>query len=554
MTPRPSQKRRLSNVQIGLIVVVLTTIGFYLAFSKSLPFSGDGYTVKAVFQDAQSIRANSPVRIAGVDVGKVTSIEHLLDEDGNGRDAAVITMTVEDEARPIKEDATLQLRPRLFLEGNLFVDVQPGSPSADELSSGGLIPLEQTAVSVQLDQVLTGLQQPVRENLQVFLKQFGDALDRYGGAAGFRESFRTSPKAYRATAQVNEALLGTQPGDLVGVVRNLGDTVRALDQNEAQLQDLVTNLRIVTGSFASERQALEEGIAELPQALAVGRPALAKLNDALPPLRAFSREALPGVRAADRMLPAATPFLAQLRALVSKEELRGLVKDLRPTVPDLARLAKETLPLLEETRELSSCFNSVVIPWSNLTIPAASDDPDLQVFKETGYSLAGVAGESRSGDAQGQWFRVLGGGGTNSLSFLSTDSGPTAGVTPFSVAGAQPAKQSSAKTPFHSDVACETQDVPDLSSEIGDVSATTMSAGGSSSASESPAQEEAATLAAEYAEAYKGLLNADQLEATGQLQEAEALREQSQAALAQFNKLHLDDYRQAILELTGGGD
>ncbi|MDP9227958.1 MAG: MlaD family protein, partial [Actinomycetota bacterium] len=251
MTPRPSQKRRLSNVQIGLIVVVLTTIGFYLAFSKSLPFSGDGYTVKAVFQDAQSIRANSPVRIAGVDVGKVTSIEHLLDEDGNGRDAAVITMTVEDEARPIKEDATLQLRPRLFLEGNLFVDVQPGSPSADELSSGGLIPLEQTAVSVQLDQVLTGLQQPVRENLQVFLKQFGDALDRYGGAAGFRESFRTSPKAYRATAQVNEALLGTQPGDLVGVVRNLGDTVRALDQNEAQLQDLVTNLRIVTGSFAS---------------------------------------------------------------------------------------------------------------------------------------------------------------------------------------------------------------------------------------------------------------------------------------------------------------
>ena len=34
------------------------------------------------------------------------------------------------------------------------------------------------------------------------------------GGEGFRESFRTSPAAYGSTAQVNEALLGRQPGDL----------------------------------------------------------------------------------------------------------------------------------------------------------------------------------------------------------------------------------------------------------------------------------------------------------------------------------------------------
>ena len=121
--------------------------GFYLAFAKSIPFAGDGYTVKGVFADAQSIRANSPVRVAGVDVGKVKSVEHLTDEDGEGLDAAVVTMTIKDEGLPIREDATLQLRPRLFLEGNLFVDVQPGSPSAEELDSGSVIPLEQTSAS-----------------------------------------------------------------------------------------------------------------------------------------------------------------------------------------------------------------------------------------------------------------------------------------------------------------------------------------------------------------------------------------------------------------------
>ena len=58
----------------------------------------------------------------------MTEVEHLTDEDGNGLDAAVVTMKIKEDAQPIREDATMQLRPRLFLEGNLFVDVQPGQP------------------------------------------------------------------------------------------------------------------------------------------------------------------------------------------------------------------------------------------------------------------------------------------------------------------------------------------------------------------------------------------------------------------------------------------
>ena len=73
--------------------------------------------------------------------------------------------------------------------------------------------------------MLTTLQAPVRQDLQIFLKEFGGALAKYGGAEGFRESFRTSPAAYQYTSQVNQALLGTQPGDLAGFISNL-DIVR----------------------------------------------------------------------------------------------------------------------------------------------------------------------------------------------------------------------------------------------------------------------------------------------------------------------------------------
>ena len=46
-----------------------------------------------------------------------------------GTNAAVLTMEIKDAALPIHEDATAKIRPRIFLEGNFFVDLKPGSPA-----------------------------------------------------------------------------------------------------------------------------------------------------------------------------------------------------------------------------------------------------------------------------------------------------------------------------------------------------------------------------------------------------------------------------------------
>jgi virulence factor Mce-like protein len=522
----PNHSRRLSNFQIGLIAIVLTFVGFYLAFTKSIPFTGHGYQLKAVFADAQNIRAKSPVRISGVDVGKVSDVQHLTDANGNGEDAAVVTMDLKDSALPVRQDATLQLRPRLFLEGNLFVDLHPGSPGAPELHSGSVVPENQTSNSVQFDQVLTSLQQPVRQDLQIFLKEFGDALDKYGGAEGFQESFRTSPAAFRYSSEVNEALLGTQPGDLAGFVSNLDIVARELNQNSTHLQGLITNLNTVSGSLASDQASLRDAIVELPQVLAVGRPALFKLNRDFPPLRAFAREALPGVKSANSALDYANPWIGQLRQLISKPELRGLVKDLRPTIPDLAALSSESLPFLEQARALSSCFNNVVIPWSNTPIPNSdSDPPAAKVYQETAYGLSGVAGESRSGDGNGQEFRVLGGGGTNTIAPFSTPDLPDqlTGVVPFSFQGSQPAKQSSAKTPFRPDVPCETQEPPDLQSDVG--SAPTTNAASSSGTGAYSAQEQ--SLRKRYADILLQLQNGQKLKQSGQTAEGNQLIDQA---------------------------
>src|SRR5882757_11534410 len=119
---RRNQKKRWQPWMTGAIALALTAFAFYLGFTKELPFVSHGYQIEAVFSNSQEIRVKSPVRIAGVNVGKVTEVDHLV-TDGKGQQAAVVKMELSDDALPIKQDATMQIRPRLFLEGNLFVDL-----------------------------------------------------------------------------------------------------------------------------------------------------------------------------------------------------------------------------------------------------------------------------------------------------------------------------------------------------------------------------------------------------------------------------------------------
>ena len=521
---RPGQHKRLSNPVLGLLLVLVIAVGSFLAYTKKLPWS-HGYEVKAVFTTAENIRVKSPVRIAGVTVGTVTDVHHCTPNDpacggpGDNRlqaaaggetqtpgqpqtaqssPAAVVTMQITDAGRPIFEDATFKLRPRLFLEGNLFVDVHPGTPGAPQAPANYTFPATQTAVAVQLDQVLTTLQSDVRKNLQLFLQEFGDALIKYHGAEGFRTLYKTSPAAFKYTSIVNQAFLGTQPHDLSGLVKNLDSTVQALDADETGLQNLVTNLRIFTGSFAAQSRALQVAIGELPRVLDAGRPALLHLDQAFPPLRAFAREILPGVRSTPETLDAATPLLNQVRGLVSRPELRGLVHDLRPTIPRLTKLTKRTIPFLHQTRALSSCFNQVIIPWSNDTVPdpfqsvSQINNGELnsqgsmgKVYEETAYGLAGIGGESRSGDANGQDIRVEAGGGTNTVVLPAGTYGVSdqlVGVTPFPLLGGLPAIPSSAKPPFRPDAPCERQDPPNLNAGQQASPPSSMSAPASSAA------------------------------------------------------------------------
>lgn len=449
---RRNHRQRLSHFQAGLIALVLIAVGTYFGFAKSVPFR-DHYEIGAVFRTANNVKPGSFVRIAGVNVGKVVGVERVEDDP----EAARVVMRLDDRGLPIHKDATVAIRPRIFLEGNFFVDLQPGSPSSPVIDDGDTIPVNQTSSPVQLDQVLTSLQAPTREQLQSLLDELSTGVDGQGGA-GFNRSIRHWLPAYRDGAIVADAQLGEEEHDLTNYLRSAGEVASALNRDPAQLAALITDFNTAANAFASEQRALGEAVAELPRTLRTGLPALAALNDAFPHVRRLVADLRPATRSSGPALDAGLPLVEELRDLLGPRELGGLVAELRPTVPRLTRLSRRTPALFEQVRAASSCQNEQILPWTKDTI----EDPVFPavgpVYVESTKPLSGLAGESRSGDANGQWFRVMLNGGALAYplgtNLVLQSASPLLGVNP-----PPPAEL---KRPFRPDVPCETQEPPDL--------------------------------------------------------------------------------------------
>jgi virulence factor Mce-like protein len=398
---------------LGILALVVIT---YLGFSKfALPF-GSNFTVHAVFPTAQGLRPDSLVRIAGVNVGKVKNVTHLVSSRSkDGAQASDVTMEINDQGLPIHEDATFRIRPRIFLEGNFFVDVSPGSPSAPAVPDGHTFPIQQGSAPVQLDQVLTSLQSDTRHNLQVLLRELGTGLSKGGPA--YNASIQYWLPAYEYSSIVNHDALGIQPHDLSGWIAQMATVSGALDAHPQNLQSLITDFNTTANAFARQNAALSQTVAELPRTLATATPALNSLNAAFPPLRAFARALDPGVRNASRAIDASLPFISQLRLLVRPSELGGLATDLAVSVPALANLTNTTVPFMRDgVRPASSCISNVVSPWSHLTLNdpnfnASNGFPPREAYIEAVDFLPGLAGETRALDANGPYIRILGGSG-----------------------------------------------------------------------------------------------------------------------------------------------
>jgi phospholipid/cholesterol/gamma-HCH transport system substrate-binding protein len=468
-----TRRRQRSPVAIGLIATAVIVVLVYLGFTKDIPFTTP-FQVNATFESANSIRPGSPVRIAGVQVGKVKAVKPQ-----EGTDAAVLVLNIDKDGLPLHTDATAKIRPRIFLEGNFFVDLQPGTPEAPILEDGGTLKVTQTATPVQLDEVLTSLQQDSRQDLKDLLDQLAVALNSKPTAAenrdadpsargetaaqSFNDAYADIPDAERSTAQVFEALLGSEPGrDLSRLIDGTARTTGALIRNENALRGLITNFNTTMAAFASESDNLRRSIRELPLTLESANRAFASLNEAFPSTRAFAREIIPGVRETPATIDAALPWIAQARPLMGDNELGGLARELSPATRDLAKLTNEALKLLPQTDLASKCARDVILPTGDVVIEDEFTT-GVENYKEFFYTLVGLSGEGQNFDGNGMYVRFQTGGGAETLSLgsASANTGELFGNAVAVPLGNRPFYPGR-KPPYRPTVACHTQTRPDL--------------------------------------------------------------------------------------------
>jgi ABC-type transporter Mla subunit MlaD len=415
------------------------------------------------------------VRIAGVNVGEVTNVE------GDGG-LVRVRFTVDEDGQPIHEDAEAEIRPRLFLEGNFFVDLDPGSPSAPELSDGGDIPVTQTATAVQLDEVLTALQEPTRRGLQRLLQGFGTALnyeptvaaDRTqdpdvageSAATSLNDAFKYGGPAGRDTAIVAKALRGEQDGDLAGLIRSGGQVFDKLASREDDLAGLITNFNVTMSAFAQEAGNVTASFRELGPTLAETNVSLRDLSEALPPLRTLAIVSRPGIQELPDTIDAFNPWLDQTGELVREDELGGLAKLLKNAAPGLAETSTASKKLFPEIESVSRCSTHNLIPTADTPITADSSwGVGQSNFNEFFYSAVELAGAAQPFDGNGPYLRLQPGGGPllvhspnpigiagDQVEFTNTIEAP---------GGVQPVLPAS-PTPYRPDVKCASNALPDL--------------------------------------------------------------------------------------------
>jgi phospholipid/cholesterol/gamma-HCH transport system substrate-binding protein len=299
---------RVSNWWAGVLAAVVILAACYLVFGGSLPFQSAPYQLKATFTVQTELHIGSPVRIAGVNVGTVTQIQRI----SASSPAAVATMTIQPNGLPIHANATADIRPRLFLEGNYYVDLRPGTPQAQTLGSGHTLPASQTTGPVQLDRVLSALSSNTRTNLQTVLAGLGQSLNGQPTAAqdatqdpsvrgltaaqALNQSLKYAAGAFKASTIVNAALLGQQPHDLSGVVSGNERIFSALASQQTHLSDLVSTFNATMGALASRQQDLSTTIALLPPLLRTADSALGPLQASYAPTQQFARDLTPSIK------------------------------------------------------------------------------------------------------------------------------------------------------------------------------------------------------------------------------------------------------------------
>lgn len=248
-------------------------------------------TLTGYFSATVGVYPNTEVRVLGVVIGSVTKVEP--------RGTTVeVTMTVQPEVKLPADAGAVVITPSLVADR--YVQLTPVYLGGPEMGDGGRIPVERTVTPVEVDELLTSL------------NQLMTAL----GPKGANKDGAVSDVLTKAATY-----LDGNGGRLGEAIKNLGEFARTASDSKDDLFDSVDNISKFTAMLASNDGRVKEAIqqiASISKVLADQRDqfsgAMTELTEALSVVQGFIKDNRGKVKSDVDKLAEVTKVLSQQKA------------------------------------------------------------------------------------------------------------------------------------------------------------------------------------------------------------------------------------------------
>jgi ABC-type transporter Mla subunit MlaD len=345
--------RRILGIALTLCICAA---GLLLATGASNG-GGSGYTVTAIFNNAFSVIPGEDVKIAGVKVGKIESLDVTKSQQ------AAVKLRIDLAGfGDWRRDATCTIRPQSLI-GEKFVECTPTQahpvgtqqpPLLPESKSGPfkgthVIPSTQTTRPIDIDLLNNILRLPYRERLSIILNELGTGLAGRGG--DLNRVIRNADPALSETDKVLK-LLASENKTLSALARDSDVSLAPLARERTKVADFIDKAGNTAQATAEKSAAFEQNIAKLPAFLRQLKPTMVRLG-------ALSDEMSPVLEDLGAQAPAINRFIIALGPF-SKSATPSLT-----TLGDASVVGRKALVAAKPITQDLKTFGTQVKPLSN---------------------------------------------------------------------------------------------------------------------------------------------------------------------------------------------
>ncbi|GAA4664519.1 MCE family protein [Gordonia humi] len=283
--------RKTWAIVAGLVVLVLIACGVFFGVQRATH-----RTITAYFKTVASLYEGDSVRVIGVPIGTITSIEP--------REGDVKVVMRIDKDTPIPADVRAVIVAQSLVSGR-FIQLTPGYSSGPELSDDADIPMERTAVPMEWDDV--------KKELSKLTEAIGPDGPDKGVAARAVDVFDENLDGNGAAIAESIRQMSTVMGTLADNRDDVFATVKSLQKLTDELSTSHEQLVQFNGRMASVSSVIADSSQQLGDAMT-------NLNEAIGELDGFLGEN-------SSTVTSTVDKLAQLTGTLRKkdEQLRGLL-------------------------------------------------------------------------------------------------------------------------------------------------------------------------------------------------------------------------------------